>query len=157
MYSHPEEVVLRLMSTGRKSLDHFVDSLQITCGEAIAVMDLLIEKEAVRRQGYFFTRALSYELTHSGSHHARKLLSNRSELAEKLNLLDEDLSVLRLIDDPWSLRSDVEMQASEIVDGGMQSVLVHLHELGLVHFKGTFVVKVGLTQQGQELRSVLQG
>lgn len=155
MYTRQEETVLRLVSTGRNSLDHFVDSLQITCSEARSLTDLLMEKDAVRPQGYYFTRAVSYELTSSGRDHAHRLLADRSELAARHNLLDEELTVLRFIDDPWSPRAAVEARASSIIDGGMQSILVHLHEVGMINFGGTFVVKVALTNHGRLVRGKL--
>lgn len=152
MYSNNEEIILKLVMTGRDSLDHFVDSLQVTCGEAQGLVNGLIEKDALKPKGSFFSNSLSYTLTDEGVAYSSDLLKHRGGLAVEHNLLDEQLSVIQLIDNPWTLRSELERKLSNIIDGGMHSILVHLHENRIVTFKGVFVVKVLLTKKGKEIQ-----
>lgn len=152
MYSSREETILKLIMTGRDSLDHFVDTLQVTCSEAQGVVDGLIEKYAVKPKGSYFTDALSYTLTDKGSNYTHTLLHDRTSLAVEHNLLEEELSIIKLIDNPWTLRSELERKSTNIIDGGMQSILVHLHEERILNFKGVFVVKVLLTEKGKEIQ-----
>lgn len=137
--------VIQLISVGRSSLDHFVDTLAVDCQFARSLAEDLVASMHIRPKGSYFTDAVTYVLTDLGNRTASTLLRDRSAKATSLDILDDEWSVVSLLSERPVARRVLEAELPTIAPGAMQSILVHLQDLGLVKISGFFQVYASLT------------
>src|SRR5690606_2247070 len=107
---------------GRDSLDHFVDTLQIDCQVARETAEDMVKHGHILRLGNTFTRMLTYRLSENCKKTAELLLENRSPMAKRLNILDDEWSVLVSLSEHPKSRRELEAAVPDVPAGAMQSV-----------------------------------
>lgn len=144
--------VLEQIRIGRTTYDFITDNMNLTCPELNNIVEDMILKGLIEREGLMWHKLLTLKLTDKGRSLLPKLPAEEEELVSKYRLSKQDLKGLNLVSRLGRAGYDSFVkEMKELSYGYIISMVAYMGEKRFLNQHGLFRRTVSISDKGRQV------